>query len=127
MSSTRNTMQQTLNLHGCELLTTCHVTHIAAKNEPTEKTVPGDESTRDTLRKGNHDKVMLQTYQTKTGNGKSKNQSKKVDVFDHPNDVQVGAEVGGVQDAHVVENVVVRQDKCGVESGILQKCLSSPS
>jgi hypothetical protein len=43
------------------------------------------------------------------------------------NGVQVGAEVGGVQYAHIVEAVVGRQDKCGVESGILQKCLSSPS
>lgn len=126
MSSARNTMQQTLDLHGYELLTTYHVTHIAAESEPTEKAVPGDEGTHDTLRKGNHDKVMLRTYQTKTGNGKSKNQSKKIDVFDLPNDAQVGAEVG-VQEAHIVENVVVRQDKCGVESGILQKCLSSPS
>jgi len=35
--------------------------------------------------------------------------------------------VGGVQDAHVVGNVFGRQDKCGVESGILQKCFSPPS
>jgi hypothetical protein len=125
MSSARRSMQKTLNLHGCELLTT-HVAHIAADSEPLEKTVAGDESTCDTLRTGNHDGVTLRTYRKKTSNASSRNQSEMVEGFGHTNDVQVGAEVGGVQDAHIVENIVGRQDKC-VESGISQKCSSSPS
>jgi hypothetical protein len=126
MSSTIHSLQKTLNLDGCKLLNTHHVTHIAAESEPPEKTFPGDESTRDTLRTGNRDTVKLRTYRKETSDAKSRNQSKRVEVFGHSNDVQVGAEVGGVQDAYIVENVVGRQDKCGVESGIPQKC-SSPS
>ena len=126
MSSTIHSMQKTLNLDGCKLLNTHRVTHIAAESEPPEKTVPGDESTCDTLRTGNRDTVTLRTYRKETSDAKSRNQSKRVEIFGHTNDVQVGAEVGGVQDACMVENVVGRQDKCGGESGIPQKC-SSPS
>ena len=126
MSSTIHFMQKTLNSHGCELLDTHHVTHIAAESEPPDKTVPVDESTCDTLRTGHHDAVTLRTVRKKTSDAKSRNQSKRVEVFGHTNDVQVGAEVSGVQDACIVENVVDRQDKCGVESGIPQKC-SSPN
>jgi hypothetical protein len=123
MLSTIHSMQKTLNLHCCELPNT-DVSHIAAESEPPEKTVPGDESTCDTLRTGHHD--TLRSYRKKTSDSKSRNQPKKVEVFGHTNDVQVGAEVGGVQDAYIVKNVVGRQDKRGVESGIPQKC-SSPS
>jgi hypothetical protein len=122
MSSARHCMQKTLNLHGCELLTT-HDAHIAADSEPLKKTVPGDESTYDTLGTGNNDDVTLGTYQKKTSNANSRNGSDKVEDFGH---VQVGPGVGGVEDAHVVENVVGMQDKC-VESGISQKCSPSPS
>jgi hypothetical protein len=126
MSSTMHFMQKTLNSHGCELLDTHHVTHIAAESEQPDKTVPVDESTCDTLRTGHHDAVTLQTYRKKTSDAKPRSQSKRVEVFGHTNDVQVGAEVSGVQDACIVENVLGRQDKCGVESGIPQKC-SSPN
>ena len=125
MSSTRHSVQQTLDLHGCELLTTHHVTHTAAESEPPEKTVQGDRSTRDTLTTGNHDKATLRTDRKKISEAKSRSQSEKVEVLGHTNDVQVENEVGGVQDAHIVENVVGSQGKSGVESGILQKCLSS--
>jgi hypothetical protein len=37
MLPTRHFIQQTLNLHECELLTTHHVTHTAAESEPPEK------------------------------------------------------------------------------------------
>ena len=124
-SSTIHSMQKTLNLHGCELLNT-HVTHIAAESEPPEKTVPGDESTRDTLRTGHHETLMLRTYRKKTSDPKSRNQSATVEVFGHTNDVQNAAAVRGVQDTCIVENVVWRQDKCGVDNGIPQKC-SSPN
>jgi hypothetical protein len=65
---------------------------------------------------------MLWTYRKKPRNAKSRNRSKKVAVFGHTNSAKVGAEVGGVQYAHIVENIVGRQDKCGMESGMLQKC-----
>jgi hypothetical protein len=126
MSSTIHIMQNTLNSRGCELLDTHHVTHIAAESEPPDKSLPVYESTCDTVRTGHHDAVTLKTYRKKTSDAKSRNQSKRVEVFGHTNEVQVGAEVSGVQDAYIVENVVGRQDKCGVESGIPQKC-SSPS
>jgi hypothetical protein len=126
MSPTVHSMQKTLNLHGCELLNTHHVTHIATESEPPEKTVPGDESPCDTLGTGHRDTVTLRAYRKKTSDAESRNQSKRVEVFGHTSDVQVGAAVGGVQDACVVEHVVGRQDKCGVESGIPQKC-SSPN
>jgi hypothetical protein len=123
--STIHSVQKTLNLQSCELLNTHHVTHIAAENEPPEKTVPDNESTRDRLRTGHHDTVTGQTYRKKTSDAESRNHSKRIEVFGHDNDVQVGTEVGGVQDTYTVENVVRRQDKCGVESGVPQKC-SSP-
>jgi len=126
MSSTIHSMKKTLNSQGCELLNTHHVTHIAAESEPPEKTVRDDESIHDTLRAGHHDTVTLRTYRKKTSDATSRNQSKRIEVFGHTNDVQVGAEVGRVQDAYTVENIVGREDKCGVESGVPQKC-SSPS
>ena len=126
MSSTIHSMKKTVNSQGCELLNTHHVTHIAAESEPPEKTVPDDESIHDILRTGHHDTVTLRTYRKKTSDATSRNQSKRIEVFGHTNDVQVGDEVGGVQDAYTVENIVGREDKCGVESGIPQKC-SSPS
>jgi len=127
MSSTIHSMQKTLNLQGCEMLNTHHVTCIAAESEPSEKTVADDEdeSTRDKLRTEHHGTVTVGTYRKKTSDAKSRNQSKRIEVFGHTNDVQVGAEVGGVQDTYTVENVVGRQDKCGVESGIPQKCSST--
>jgi hypothetical protein len=115
---------QTLKFHGRELLTTHHVTHIAAESEPPEKTVPGEESTHDTLKTGNHDIVTLRTYRKRTNDAKSRNQPERVEVFGCTNDVQVGVEVGGAEDACIVENVVGRKDKCGVSSGILEKCSS---
>jgi len=126
MPSTIHSVQKTLNLQDCELLNAHHVTHIAAESEPPEKTVRDDESTRDKLRTGRHDTVIVQTCRKKTSDAKSRNQSKRIEVFGHTNDAQVGAEVGGVQDTSTVENAVGRQDKCGVESTIPQKC-SSPS
>lgn len=121
ISSTIHSIQKTLNLHGIELLNTHHVTHTATESESPEKTVPDDESTRDTLRTGHHDTIMLRTYRKETSDAKSRNQSERVEGFGHTNDVACWGEVGGVQDAYIVENVDGRQDRCGVESGTPQK------
>jgi hypothetical protein len=126
MSSAGHSVQ-TVNFHGCELLTTLHVIQSSAESKPPEKTVLGEDSTHDTPRTGNHDKVTLQTYQKRTNDAKSRNQSERVEVFGCTKDVRVGAEVDGAEDAHLVENVVGRKDKFGVSNGILEKRLSSHS
>jgi hypothetical protein len=75
---------------------------------------------------GNCGEVTLRTYQKRTNDAESINQSERVEVFGCTKDVQVGAVFGGAEDAHLVENVVGRKDKC-VSNGILAKHLSSHS
>ncbi|GFG33539.1 hypothetical protein Cfor_03446 [Coptotermes formosanus] len=102
---------QTLKFHGRELLTTHHVTHIAAESEPPEKTVPGEESTHDTLKTGNHDIVTLRTYRKRTNDAKSRNQPERVEVFGCTNDVQVGVEVGNSSTAEVTSELLEEREE----------------
>jgi hypothetical protein len=104
-----------------------HVTHMAAENEPPEKTVPGQGSTHDTLRTGSHDEVTLRTYRKRTSDAKSTDRSEGVEVFGCTNDVHVGAEVCDAEDAHIIENVAGRKAKCDISSGVVEKLSSSYS